>query len=38
MSLNNPVGNIPIKHLMLSKILHAAMGVYLDMTAEEVKA
>lgn len=38
MSKNNPVGDIPIEHPMLSKILQAAMKIYLDMPKEEVKA
>lgn len=38
MSKNNPVGNLPIEHPMLSKILQSAMKVYLDMPKEEVRA
>lgn len=38
MSRNNPVGHIPIKTPMLSRILHAAMGAYRVMDDNEVKA
>lgn len=38
MSRNNPVGHIPIKTPMLSRILHVAMGVYRGMDDNEVKA
>lgn len=37
MSRNNPVGNIPIKTPMLSRIFDAAWTVYLNMTEDEVK-
>lgn len=36
MSKNNPVGNIPKKHPMLSRILQAAMDVYRGMDDKEV--
>lgn len=38
MSRNNPVGNIPIKTPMLSRIFDAAWTVYLNMREDEVKA
>ena len=37
MSINNPVGNIPIATPMLSRIFDAAWTVYLNMTEDEVK-
>ena len=38
MSVNNPVGNVPIETPMLKKIVGAAMTVYFDMPDNEVKA
>lgn len=38
MSKNNPVGNVPIKTPMLSRVFDAAWTVYLNMTEDEVKA
>lgn len=38
MSVNNPVGNIPIKTPMLERILKSVMDTYISMTVNETKA